>query len=130
MPFEIRQEFLFDAAHRFPGTPRGHKYHGVHGHTFRVEVCIVGEPAGRHGFVVDLAELEQACNRLRGKLDHANLNDIPGLRAPSLENIAVWIWNRLSRKYPGLSRVSVSRDSSRHGCSYSGPPPRAGKRSR
>ena len=98
----------------------GHKYGGVHGHSFTARVTIAGTPDAATGFVVDLGALERACADLRAQLDHGYLNDIEGLALPSLENIAVWIWGRLILAYPGLTHVEVRRDSSGHGCSYSG----------
>lgn len=61
--FEIHQEFIFDAAHHFPDLPKGHKYHGVHGHSFRVVVTIAGRADDASGFVVDLEELERTAWR-------------------------------------------------------------------
>jgi 6-pyruvoyltetrahydropterin/6-carboxytetrahydropterin synthase len=118
---EICHEFGFDAAHRFPGMPRGHKYRGVHGHSFRVEVAVRGVPRPPAGFVSDFALLEKACRTLHGRLDHALLNDIAGLKNPSLENLCVWLWSRLARKFPGLARVTVRRDSLGQSCTYHGP---------
>ncbi|HYC38132.1 MAG TPA: 6-carboxytetrahydropterin synthase [Usitatibacter sp.] len=118
MKTEISYEFLFDAAHHFPTMPDGHKYNGIHGHSFRVEVAVVGEPDTTNGFVVDLEGLEQACEALRARLDHGLLNNIEGLERPSLENIARWVWERLKPKYSGLGRVTVRRDSCRQGCTY------------
>lgn len=34
---------------------------------------------------------------VRGQLDHAYLNDIPGPDTPRLENVAQWIWGKLDR---------------------------------
>ena len=118
---EIRHEFGFDAAHRFPGMPRGHRYRGVHGHSFRVEVALRGTPRPPQGFVADFARLEKACLDLRAKLDHALLNDVAGLKNPSLENLCLWFWSRLARKFPGLARVTVRRDSLGQSCTYLGP---------
>ena len=118
---EIRHEFGFDAAHRFPGMPRGHRYRGVHGHSFRVEVALRGTPRPPQGFVADFAGLEKACLDLRTKLDHALLNDVAGLKNPSLENLCLWLWSRLARKFPGLARVTVRRDSLGQSCTYLGP---------
>jgi 6-pyruvoyltetrahydropterin/6-carboxytetrahydropterin synthase len=119
--FEIHQEFLFDAAHHFPGMPEGHRYRGLHGHSFRVAITIQGRPQPPNGFVADLGEIEQACAELHRRLDHGYLNEIPGLESPSLETISKWIWDQLSPRYPGLVKVMVARDSSRHGCTYFGP---------
>lgn len=118
--FEIHQEFIFDAAHHFPELAKGHKYHGVHGHSFRVVVTIAGQADAASGFVVDLEELEKTCARLHERLDHSFLNDVKGLEKPSLENITRWIWTQLVPSYPGLARITVARDSRRHGCTYSG----------
>ena len=118
---EISYEFGFDAAHRFPGMPRGHRYRGVHGHSFRAEIALQGSPSAVTGFVSDFARLESACRRLRGRLDHALLNEIAGLENPSLENVCLWIWRQLSVKFAGLSRVTVRRDSLGQSCTYRGP---------
>jgi 6-pyruvoyltetrahydropterin/6-carboxytetrahydropterin synthase len=118
---EICYEFGFDAAHRFPGVPRGHKYRGTHGHSFRVEIALRGVPRPPSGFVSDFARLERACRGLHGKLDHALLNDIAGLRNPSLENLCLWIWDRLAPRFSGLARVTVRRDSLGQSCTYRGP---------
>ena len=117
---EIRYEFGFDAAHRFPSMPRGHRYRGVHGHSFRVEVALRGTPRPPQGFVADFARLEKACLDLRAKLDHALLNDVAGLKNPSLENLCLWLWSRFARKFPGLVRVTVRRDSLGQSCTYHG----------
>jgi len=43
---EIFKEFTFEAAHRLPNVPEGHKCARLHGHSFRVELICEGE-AGR-----------------------------------------------------------------------------------
>jgi 6-pyruvoyltetrahydropterin/6-carboxytetrahydropterin synthase len=118
---EICHEFGFDAAHRFAGVPRGHKYHGVHGHSFRAEIALRGAPRPPSGFVADFARLERACLGLRARLDHALLNEIAGLKSPSLENLCLWIWGRLEPRFPALARVTVRRDSLGQSCTYLGP---------
>jgi 6-pyruvoyltetrahydropterin/6-carboxytetrahydropterin synthase len=117
---EIGYEFGFDAAHRFASVPRGHKYRGVHGHSFRVEIALRGAPRPPHGFVADLEKVERACGAIRSRLDHKLLNNIKYLNNPSLENIALWIWNRLAPKFPGLARVTVRRDSLGQSATYFG----------
>lgn len=118
---EIAYRFGFDAAHRFGSYPEGHPYHGVHGHSFQVEVAVGGKP-GASGFIVDFGDIEKACAEVRAALDHRMLNEVKGLDTPSLENLSIWIWGRLSPKLPGLARVTVRRDSIGQSCSYSGSP--------
>lgn len=117
---EIFYEFNFDAAHQFMHKPAGHKYRALHGHSFRAEIAVVGQPAPETGFIVDFALLEQACEKLRETLDHSFLNEVEGLTIPSLENISRWIWQRLQPQFPGLHRVAIRRDSCRQGCVYYG----------
>ena len=118
---EISHEFRFDAAHRFAGMPRGHRYRGLHGHSFRAEVAVRGTPRPPHGFVADFAKLQRACGALRKRLDHSLLNDVAGLENPSPKYVCVWIWKRLAPKFPGLARVTVYRDSLGQSCAYAGP---------
>ena len=117
---EISYAFGFDAAHRFKGMPRGHKYRGVHGHSFRAEIAIRGTPRPPHGFVADLGDVERICLALRKRLDHKLLNNINGLHNTSLEHIAIWIWDRLAARFSGLARVTVRRDSLGQSCTYLG----------
>ena len=43
------------------------------------------------------------------------LNDVEGLSAPTLERIAMWIWDRIDNKVPGLAQIEVHRDSCHEG---------------
>ena len=117
---EIAYRFGFDAAHHFDHFPAGHPNRSVHGHSFQVEVAIAGEPDGRTGFVTDFGEVERACGAVREALDHRMLNEVDGLAQPSLENLSRWIWRRLAPGLPGLSRVTVRRDSCGQSCSFTG----------
>jgi 6-pyruvoyltetrahydropterin/6-carboxytetrahydropterin synthase len=117
---ELSCRFAFDAAHRFGSFPAGHPYHGVHGHSFQVEVAVSGTPDAKSGFIVDFGDIEKACGQVRAALDHRMLNDVKGLEQPSLENLSVWIWKELAPKLPGLARVTVRRDSIGQSCTYSG----------
>ena len=117
---EITYEFWFDAAHQFPRMPAGHKYQGLHGHSFRVEIAVCGTPSGDNGFIVDFAQLEAAGEGIRERLDHRFLNEIVGLESPSLEHIARFIWNELKPRFGGLTRIVIRRDSHRQGCIYTG----------
>jgi 6-pyruvoyltetrahydropterin/6-carboxytetrahydropterin synthase len=117
---EVSYRFGFDAAHHFDVFPDGHRYRGVHGHSFQVEVALEGRPDPATGFVADLGEVERACTGVREALDHRMLNEIEGLAKPSLENLCVWIWGALAPRFANLSRVTVRRDSIGQSCSYTG----------
>lgn len=108
-------EFTFDAAHN--SAPYG----GLHGHTFRVEIAMVGPRDPHHGWSHNLLEVHKITEELRRRLDHTMLNDIEGLSCASIENVAKWIWDYLRPRLAGLSEVTVRRGfiGQVEGCSYS-----------
>ncbi len=71
-----------DCAHLLPGHPKCGR---VHGHTYRIEVVIEGDPKG--GMIMDFAELKARTRRVLERYDHGNWNDV--LDYPSVENIAL-----------------------------------------
>ena len=117
---EIFKEFGFEAAHRLPNVPPEHKCARLHGHSFRCEVHVSGPLDPKLGWVLDFAELKAAVQPIIGQLDHRYLNEIEGLENPTSENLAIWIWERLSPSLPGLTRI-VIRETCTSGCVYSGP---------
>ena len=116
---EIFKEFTFEAAHRLPNVPEGHKCARLHGHSFRVRVYIAGEVDPVQGWVMDFADLKQHIKPLYLALDHRYLNDVPGLENPTSENLAKWLWQRLKPELDALSKVEV-RETCTSGCIYQG----------
>ncbi len=116
--FEIVKEFGFEAAHTFGHKPAGHENTRVHGHSFKVEVALVGEPNPDTGCVVDFECVAAAIAEVRAKLDHHFLNDVAGLGTPSLENLARWIGDQLKTTLPQLTRVTVARPTLGESCRY------------
>lgn len=116
---EIFKVFKFDAAHRLPNVNQGHKCSEIHGHSFRIEIHIKGKVDQRLGWIMDFADIDKAFQPLLTQLDHKYLNDIDGLDNPTSENIAKWIWDRLSEKLPQLNKIIV-QESPNSGCVYRG----------
>lgn len=116
---EIFKEFTFEAAHRLPNVPPGHKCERLHGHSFRVKIYVKGEIDEHRGWLMDFADIRDAFEPLRLKLDHYYLNDIPGLENPTSELLARWIWERINPALPALSKVMVS-ETCTSGCVYEG----------
>ena len=125
---QIYKEFRFEAAHFLPSAPAGTANARIHGHSFRARIVIEGEPGANTGYVFHFEELSQAMAETADALDHRLLNEVEGLSAPTLERIAVWIWNRLQNRVPGLAAVEVHRDSCAEGCVYRGPADRMAPR--
>jgi 6-pyruvoyltetrahydropterin/6-carboxytetrahydropterin synthase len=83
-------------------------------------VAIRGRADPETGMVLDLGLFERALDGARLGLDHRFLDDVPGLGPPTMENIAVWIWRKVSGACGPLARVTVYRDSTGDTCSYFG----------
>jgi 6-pyruvoyltetrahydropterin/6-carboxytetrahydropterin synthase len=117
---ELFRVFQIEAAHRLPNVPEDHKCARLHGHSFRIEVHLSGEVDPDSGWVMDFADLKAAFRPVHEQLDHHYLNEIPGLENPTSENLAKWIYDRLSPNLPLLSRIVV-QETCNCGCSYEGP---------
>jgi 6-pyruvoyltetrahydropterin/6-carboxytetrahydropterin synthase len=91
--------------------------HG-HGHNYRLEVTVAGEPDPVTGFSVDLAQLDRVLiEEVVARLDHQHLNHAvaefkPGGAMPTTENILLWIWGRLAPRVSGarLLRLRLHED--------------------
>ena len=118
---KIFKTFGFEAAHRLPSVPQGHKCAAVHGHSYRVTLTLEGSVDAAAGWVQDFADVKTAFGPLLGQLDHAYLNDVPGLELPTVENIAAWLWGHLKPLLPLLSEVRVD-ETATSGCIYAGEP--------
>ncbi|MBS0226436.1 MAG: 6-carboxytetrahydropterin synthase QueD [Proteobacteria bacterium] len=116
---DIFKVFTLEAAHRLPNVPEGHKCARLHGHSFRVELRVRGEPGTETGWVMDFADIKAAFRPLYDQLDHHYLNDIPGLENPTSERLAIWIWDRLKPRLPLLAEVVV-HETCTSGCRYTG----------
>ena len=116
---KIFKEFSFEAAHRLPNVPDGHKCARLHGHSFAVRISVAGEVAADSGWVMDFADIGAAFKPIRRQLDHYYLNEIEGLENPTSENVARWIWQRLKPKLLALEVVTVAETCTSR-CSYRG----------
>ena len=119
---DIWKTFRFEAAHRLPNVPPGHKCARLHGHSFSVSIHVRGAVGKETGWVVDFADISGVMKPLVQRLDHYYLNEIEGLENPTSENIAKWIWDRVRGQLPGLSKVVV-QETCDSGCAYKGEDP-------
>lgn len=119
MEVELTRDFRFEAAHRLPRTPEGHKCRRLHGHSFRVTVEVKGEVDPETGWLIDFADIKEAWRPLDERLDHYFLNEVEGLENPTSENLARWIWERLEPRLPLLSAVTV-HETCTSACTYRG----------
>jgi 6-pyruvoyltetrahydropterin/6-carboxytetrahydropterin synthase len=119
MNVRLAHEFRFEAAHRLPKVPVGHKCSRLHGHSFRIELAVAGPVDESTGWLIDFERLYDAWKPLYDELDHRFLNEVPGLENPTSELLARWIWERIAPSLPALARVAV-HETCESRCEYSG----------
>lgn len=119
MLVRLAREFSFEAAHRLPNVPQGHKCARLHGHSFKVELVCEGDVNPTSGWLIDFADIKAAFEPLYEQLDHHYLNEIDGLENPTAENLARWIWIRVQKKLPLLTQVNVA-ETCHSRCEYRG----------
>ena len=120
MDVVLTKEYRFEAAHRLPCVPAGHKCARIHGHSYRIVLEARGPVNPETGWLIDYAVLDDAWAPLHLRFDHHNLNEVPELENSTSENLAIYIWNQLRPQVPQLSGVTVCEtfDSA---CTYRGP---------
>jgi len=109
--YQLFVEEHFDAAHYLPD------YHGkcerLHGHRFKVVIRGESATVGSDGMAYDFAEMKRHLREELASLDHNCLNELEAFSTtpPSSENIATWLYARLSERFSNsplrLSAVEV-----------------------
>jgi 6-pyruvoyltetrahydropterin/6-carboxytetrahydropterin synthase len=113
------REQRFEAAHRLPKVPPGHKCARLHGHSFKIELVVSGTVNPETGWFIDYGEIDALWQPLHDQLDHNYLNEIPGLENPTSEILAHWLWQKLRPSLPALERVIVHETCDAR-CEYEG----------
>lgn len=111
MKVRLTKDFGFESAHRLSRARKGHHCRELHGHSFNVEISVEGEVDQKNGWIYDHARISEAVEPVLQRLDHHYLNEIPGLENPTIENIALWLWQRLSPSLSGLVEVVICETS-------------------
>jgi 6-pyruvoyltetrahydropterin/6-carboxytetrahydropterin synthase len=112
-------EFRFEAAHRLPRVPEGHKCARLHGHSFKVELAIEGAVNPETGWLIDFGVLHDLWSPVHERLDHRYLNDVEGLENPTSEVLARWIWDAMKARLPELVQVTLFETCDAR-CEYTG----------
>jgi len=117
--FELKVVTHFAAAHQLKMVAK--KCENLHGHNWKVEVCVAGENLNDAGVLVDFGELKQNVSEIMTRLDHNFLNELDYFddnNPPSSENIALYIANSLQTmlKDPEVRVTSVTAWESENAC--------------
>jgi 6-pyruvoyltetrahydropterin/6-carboxytetrahydropterin synthase len=122
--YELSVEASFAAAHSLRGY-RG-ECERLHGHNWRVEVCLAAEALDELGMVMDFRDVKSMLGGVLAELDHRHLNEVPPFDAlnPTTENLCRHVADRLRAGLP--PRVAIRRvtcwESDRCSASYSPEP--------
>ena len=100
----VRRRFRFEAAHRLPRHEG--KCRELHGHSYEIVISVERPVDESSGMVIDFSDLKKIVRReVLDKLDHRCVNDV--IDNPTAENMADWIWRRLSPELSGLVEVEL-----------------------
>ncbi len=106
--YELKISSQFAAAHQLRGIEGGCE--NLHGHNWKIEVCVVGGRLGNDGLLIDFRLLKRETQKILDELDHKFLNELVAFKGmePSSENIARYIFESLSRKL-NTEAVKISK---------------------
>lgn len=116
--FELKILSHFSAAHQL--TMVAKKCENLHGHNWKVEVCVRGDRLNDAGVLVDFGIVKGYVKEIMSRLDHKFLNELPYFKdtAPSSENLAVYVAESLREmiKEPGVAISRVTTWESEDAC--------------
>lgn len=90
-----------------------HGYEGpcarLHGHTWKIEVTVMGNQLDTIGLLVDFKILKKKLKDVLAPLDHVNLNELPCFAGinPSTENLAKYIYAQFALSVAPLKLKQV-----------------------
>jgi len=97
--YELKILYHFAAAHQLKMVAE--KCENLHGHNWKIEVCVAGKTLTPAGVLIDFGELKQHLSEVIDLLDHKYLNELDYFHdrfPPSSENIARYIAETLQAK--------------------------------
>jgi 6-pyruvoyltetrahydropterin/6-carboxytetrahydropterin synthase len=91
----------FTARHRLVGGDWGAE-NSPHPHSYRIEWELRANELDRHGYLVDLLEVERSLGEVVERYRDAMLNELPEFADanPSLERFVKILWDRLAATLP------------------------------
>jgi len=116
--YELKVITHFSAAHQlreFKGPCED-----LHGHNYRVEVCVTSDILNKAGIAIDFVTLKGYVAKITDRLDHKFLNDLEPFthQNPSSENIARHVAEGLTQllEDPAIRVRRVTIWESEHSC--------------
>lgn len=97
--FELKVVSHFAAAHQLKMV--ADKCENLHGHNWKIEVCVAGNKLNRAGVLMDFGDVKKHVRDIMATLDHKFLNETAFFdekTPPSSENIAIYIAETLQSR--------------------------------
>lgn len=94
--YELKIITHFAAAHQLKMVAK--KCENLHGHNWKIEVCLTGEALNNAGVLIDFGVIKNILSEIVERLDHRFLNELEYFNdsfPPSSENVAYYIANEL-----------------------------------
>jgi len=116
--FELKVINHFSAAHQLKLVAA--KCENLHGHNWKIEVCVKGETLNTAGVIMDFGQIKKYVSEIMTSLDHKFLNELEWFKEinPSSETIAMKIAYELQKKIddPSVKVSSVTAWESDDAC--------------
>jgi 6-pyruvoyltetrahydropterin/6-carboxytetrahydropterin synthase len=105
--FEVMVEKHFSAAHHLLNYEG--QCENPHGHNFVVRIWAQGDTLNEANVLFDYKVLKKHLNAILDELDHTDLNENPAIggESPSSEFLAKYIYQRLKKDLPAVSKTCV-----------------------
>lgn len=105
--FELKAQMYFSAAHHLLNYDG--ECENQHGHNWLVEAFVTGNTLDKSNILVDYKILKKELKKVLDLLDHKDINEIDNFKgiSPSSEMIAKFIYEKLKKEIPIVSRISV-----------------------
>ncbi|MFO7932350.1 MAG: 6-carboxytetrahydropterin synthase QueD [Thermodesulfobacteriota bacterium] len=107
--YELKVVTRFAAAHQLKMVTE--KCENLHGHNWKVELCVAGESLQDSGVLMDFGVIKQRLGEIIDALDHRFLNELPAFDRsnPSSELIAKHVADAFSERIGEDEPIFVSR---------------------
>jgi 6-pyruvoyltetrahydropterin/6-carboxytetrahydropterin synthase len=79
----------------------------IHGHTYLAELTTAGTPDPESSMMIDLSFLRKELEKVRDKLDHHFLDEVPVIGPATLENLCALIYNDLWHWLHNIHRIKI-----------------------
>jgi len=91
----------------------------MHGHNYKLQVIVSGEPDDYSGMVIDFVDVKRIVQEaVIARVDHSTLNDI--MENPTAENLIIWMWDEIRPHLAGVTELRLWEQDDMY-VTYTGP---------